>query len=45
MYMPSVVEDELEAQFVRAVASANDSLAASAKELNKLCRDVIAVDV
>lgn len=45
IYVPKVVEAELEAQFVRAVNAVYDSLNAGTKELNKLCRDVIAVDV
>lgn len=45
MYLPSVVEQELESQFVRGVEHVYDSLASNVKELNKLCHDVITVDV
>jgi hypothetical protein len=45
LYMPIVVEQELEAQFVRAVQNVFDSFASNYKELTKLCRDVIKIDV
>src|SRR2546425_782284 len=45
LYLPIVVEQELEAQFVRRVEDVYDSLASNHKELTKLCRDVINVDV
>lgn len=44
IYVPEVVEGELEAQFVRAVNAVYGSLYAGVKELKKLCRDVISVD-
>lgn len=43
--MPEVVERELEEQFVRSVTAAYGTLEQSAKEINKLCRHVIAVNI
>jgi hypothetical protein len=45
LYMPKIVEDELEGQYVRAIAASYDTLNADVKELNKLCRNVMAPDI
>jgi hypothetical protein len=45
LYIPEVVEAELAAQFVRSIDAAYDAAAQNFKEIDKLCRDVIAVDV
>jgi len=45
LLMPKVVEGELEAQFIRSVNAAYDAAEQNIKEINKLCRDVITVDI
>jgi len=45
LYMPKIVEDELEGQYVRAISASYDKLNADLKELNKLCRDVMTHDI
>jgi hypothetical protein len=45
LYIPKVVEDELEAQYARDIAASYDKLNADLKELNKLCRDVMVPDI
>lgn len=40
LYIPKVVEDELEGQYVRAVNAAYDALRANSKELDRLCSNV-----
>jgi hypothetical protein len=45
LLMPEVVEGELEAQFVRSVTAAYDAAEQDVKEINRLCRDVIAIDI
>jgi hypothetical protein len=45
LLMPEVVEGELEAQFIRSVNAAYDAAEQNIKEINKLCRDVITVDI
>ena len=45
LLMPEVVEGELEAQFIRSVNAAYDAAEQNIREINKLCRDVITVDI
>jgi hypothetical protein len=45
LFMPEVVEGELRAQFVRSVNAAYDAANQNLKEITKLCRDIIAVDI
>ena len=45
LYIPKIVEDELEGQYVRAISATYDKMNADLKELNKLCRDVIMHDI
>ncbi len=45
LYMPKVVHDELEGQFVRAVNATHGDLSSDVKELGKLYRDVLEMDV
>lgn len=45
LYLPSVVEDELEGQFVREAERIYDALAANAKDLERLARDVFVPDI
>lgn len=45
LYMPTIVEDELEGQYVRSVEASYDKLSAVEKELNKLCRNVMTPDI
>jgi hypothetical protein len=45
LYMPTVVESELEAQYVREVDAVYGSLASNWKTLDALCHGVIAVDL
>jgi PIN domain len=45
LYMPKIVEDELEGQYVRSIEASYDKLNADVKELNKLCRNVMTPDI
>ncbi len=45
LYIPKIVEDELEGQYVRALQASYDKLGADVKELNKLCRYVMTPDI
>jgi len=45
LYIPRIVEDELEGQCVRAISASYDKLNTDLKELNKLCRDVMTHDI
>lgn len=45
LYMPKIVEDELEGQYVRAISASYDKLNSDLKELTKLCRDVMTHDI
>jgi hypothetical protein len=45
LWVPEVVESELRAQFVRSVMSAYDSAELNIKEIDKLCRGVLPVDI
>lgn len=45
LLMPEVVERELEARFIRSANAAYDTAEQNIKEINKLCRDVITVDI
>jgi hypothetical protein len=45
LYMPKIVEDELEGQYVRAIEACYDKLNADVKELGKLCRNVMTPDI
>jgi hypothetical protein len=45
LYMPKIVEDELEGQYVRSIEASYDKLSADVKELNKLCRNVMTPDI
>jgi hypothetical protein len=45
LFMPNIVEDELESQFVRAVSDGWARLNADVKDLEKLCHDVMDLDI
>lgn len=45
LYMPKIVEDELEAQYVRAIEASYDRLYTDTKELDKLCRNIMTPDI
>jgi hypothetical protein len=45
LYLPKIVEDELESQFVRAVYDGWARLHADVKQLEKLCHDVVDLDI
>jgi len=45
LFMPEVVEGELASQFARSVDVAYDAADQNVREINKLCRDVITVDI
>jgi hypothetical protein len=45
LYVPKIVEDELEGQYARAISATYDKMNADLKELNKLCRDVMTHDI
>jgi hypothetical protein len=45
LYIPKVVEDELEAQFIRGVHELLDALDTSVNQYRKLCRNIIETDI
>jgi hypothetical protein len=45
LYIPKVVEDELEAQFIRGVHDLLDALDTNVNQYRKLCRNIIATDI
>ena len=45
LYMPKIVEDELEGQYVRSIEASYAKLNADLKELGKLCRNVMTPDI
>lgn len=45
LYVPKVVEDELEAQFIRGVHEALNQLDTSINQYRKLCRNIIQTDI
>lgn len=45
LYLPNVVESELEAQYVRSVDAVYDSLESNCRKLDGLCRNVVPLDL
>ena len=45
LYIPKVVEDELEAQFIRGIHELLDALDANVNQYRKLCRNIISTDI
>jgi hypothetical protein len=45
LYVPKIVEDELEGQYVRSIEGSYGKLRADLKELTKLCRHVMTPDI